>query len=170
MATEWKPRRSPQYRMPEGPQNRSPAVMAQRTESLDSLDDFPTPKWATRALIKEVFGGESFDGLSCWEPTCGRGYMAATLAEYFLHPCLRRWAVPYPAASAWRSASRAGVLRAARPASAGITGAAATATLKSSSVRTWRPPPTRCRRRSRRSLRTSCYKPSRDRGRTWKGV
>lgn len=83
MATEWKPRRSPQYRMPEGPQNRSPAVMAQRTESLDSLDDFPTPRWATRALIEEVFGEESFEGLSCWEPTCGRGYMASTLAEYF---------------------------------------------------------------------------------------
>ena len=83
MAAEWKPRRSPQYRMPEGPQNRSPAVMAQRTESLGSLDDFPTPKWATRALMEEVFDGESFKGLSCWEPTCGRGYMAATLAEYF---------------------------------------------------------------------------------------
>lgn len=81
--TEWKPRRSPQYRMPEGPQNRSPAVMAQRTEALDSLDDFPTPKWATRALIEEVLGGEKFDRLSCWEPTCGRGYMASTLAEYF---------------------------------------------------------------------------------------
>lgn len=69
--------------MPEGPQNRSPAVMAQRTEALDSLDDFPTPKWATRALIEEVLGGEKFDRLSCWEPTCGRGYMASTLAEYF---------------------------------------------------------------------------------------
>lgn len=80
---EWKPRRSPQYRMPEGPQNRSPAVMAQRTESLDSLDDFPTPKWATRALMEEVFAGEDFGALSCWEPTCGRGYMASTLAEYF---------------------------------------------------------------------------------------
>ncbi len=83
MASEWKPRRSPQYHLPEGPQNRSPAVMAQRTESLDSLDDFPTPKWATRALIEEVFRGVSFDELSCWEPTCGRGYMASTLGEYF---------------------------------------------------------------------------------------
>ncbi|PSJ20468.1 SAM-dependent methyltransferase, partial [Halomonas sp. ND22Bw] len=40
-------------------------------------------KWATRALIEEVLGGEKFDRLSCWEPTCGRGYMASTLAEYF---------------------------------------------------------------------------------------
>lgn len=83
MAAEWKPRRSPRYRMSEEPQNRSPAVMAQRTESRDSLDDFPTPKWATRALMEEVFDPKSFEGLSCWEPTCGRGYMAATLAEYF---------------------------------------------------------------------------------------
>lgn len=57
--------------------------MAQRTESLDSLDDFPTPKWATRALIEEVFADEDFSTLSCWEPTCGRGYMASALGEYF---------------------------------------------------------------------------------------
>jgi hypothetical protein len=31
-------------------QNTSHAVMAQRFEPLDSLDDFPTPPWATRAL------------------------------------------------------------------------------------------------------------------------
>jgi integrase len=33
-------------------QNTSHAVMAQRTESLDSPDDFPTPPWATRGLIE----------------------------------------------------------------------------------------------------------------------
>jgi hypothetical protein len=31
-------------------QNRSSAVMQQRSEPHDSLDDFPTPPWATRAL------------------------------------------------------------------------------------------------------------------------
>ena len=46
--------------MAEGPQDRSPAVVAQRTKFLDSLDDFPTPKWATRALTEEVFGGDIF--------------------------------------------------------------------------------------------------------------
>lgn len=35
-------------------QNTSSAVMAQRSEPHDSLDDFPTPPWATRALIKRV--------------------------------------------------------------------------------------------------------------------
>ena len=57
--------------------------MAQRTESADSLDDFPTPRWATRALAEEVLAEEDLAAASCWEPTCGRGYMAATLAEYF---------------------------------------------------------------------------------------
>ena len=33
-------------------QNTSHAVMAQRIEPADSLDDFPTPPWATRALLK----------------------------------------------------------------------------------------------------------------------
>lgn len=35
-------------------QNTSHAVMAQRAEAHDSLDDFPTPPWATRALIEHV--------------------------------------------------------------------------------------------------------------------
>lgn len=33
-------------------QNTSHAVMAQRVEAHDSLDDFPTPPWATRALLE----------------------------------------------------------------------------------------------------------------------
>jgi hypothetical protein len=81
--SEWKPRQSPRYRLPEGPQNRSAAVMAQRAEPVDSLDDFPTPRWATRALLNELSVIDNADALSCWEPTCGRGFMAATLAEYF---------------------------------------------------------------------------------------
>lgn len=79
----WRPRRSPKYNRIEGPQNRSPAVMSQRTESSDSLDDFPTPRWATRALLQEVLDNEKLSASSCWEPTCGRGYMSATLSEYF---------------------------------------------------------------------------------------
>ena len=39
-------------------QNTSYAVMAQRIEAQDSLDDFPTPPWATRALIEHVLGGK----------------------------------------------------------------------------------------------------------------
>ena len=40
-------------------QNTSHAVMAQRTESPDSLDDFPTPPWATRAFVEHVLGGKT---------------------------------------------------------------------------------------------------------------
>lgn len=81
--TDWKPRRSPTYSRVEGPQNRSPAVMSQRTEAIDSLDDFPTQRWATRALLTTIFAGTDLKSLSCWEPTCGRGFMAHTLAERF---------------------------------------------------------------------------------------
>ena len=65
-------------------QNTSHAVMAQRTEAADSPDDFPTPPWATRALIEHVL--EDKKGLAkmtCLEPACGAGHMAKVLAEYF---------------------------------------------------------------------------------------
>ena len=64
-------------------QNTSHAVMAQRHEAADSADDFPTPPWATRALIEHVIGPDEVRGLLCLEPACGRGHMAKPLAEYF---------------------------------------------------------------------------------------
>lgn len=64
-------------------QNTSHAVMAQRYEPKDSADDFPTPPWATRALLEHVIGPRKVEGLTCLEPACGRGYMSRPLAEYF---------------------------------------------------------------------------------------
>lgn len=66
-------------------QNKSHAVMAQRTEPSDSLDDFPTPPWATRALIEHVLENRSSPPrkLRCLEPACGVGHMSKVLAEYF---------------------------------------------------------------------------------------
>lgn len=64
--------------------NRSSAVMQQRTEPHDSLDDFPTPPWATRALcewLRQQHG--PLAGLTCREPAANRGHMARTLGEYF---------------------------------------------------------------------------------------
>lgn len=61
-------------------QNTSHAVMQQRSEPHDSLDDFPTPPWATRALCEHVIKGGQF---SVMEPCCNRGYMAKPLKEYF---------------------------------------------------------------------------------------
>lgn len=65
-------------------QNTSHAVMAQRTEAKDSPDDFPTPPWATRALIEHVLADKlSLATLTCLEPACGAGHMAKVLKEYF---------------------------------------------------------------------------------------
>jgi hypothetical protein len=65
-------------------QNTSHAVMAQRVEPRDSLDDFPSPPWATRACIEHVIAPTGdLRALTCLEPACGRGHMARTLAEYF---------------------------------------------------------------------------------------
>lgn len=64
-------------------QNTSHAVMAQRFESSDSPDDFPTPPWATRALLEHVIGRPELNQLTCLEPACGAGHMAEVLKEYF---------------------------------------------------------------------------------------
>jgi len=58
--------------------------MQRRHEDKDSLDDFPTPPWATRALMK--YGNDYLDFwplYTCREPAANRGYMARTLKEYF---------------------------------------------------------------------------------------
>jgi len=65
-------------------QNTSHAVMAQRIEPADSPDDFPTPPWATRALLEHVIGGKlTLANLTCLEPACGAGHMVRPLEEYF---------------------------------------------------------------------------------------
>lgn len=68
-------------------QNTSSAVMQQRIEPHDSLDDFPTPPWATRALVEHVLTRRWTLGTlsltSVREPCCNRGYMARPLTEYF---------------------------------------------------------------------------------------
>lgn len=64
-------------------QNRSHAVMAQRHEAADSLDYFPTPPWATRALCEHLDQHVGIGRQSCWEPAAGAGHMARPLAEYF---------------------------------------------------------------------------------------
>lgn len=67
-------------------QNTSHAVMAQRMEAQDSPDDFPTPPWATRALIEHVLGNKTeVAKQTCLEPACGAGHMARPLKEYFRH-------------------------------------------------------------------------------------
>ena len=62
--------------------------MAQRAEPRDSRDDFPSPPWATRALIEHVLKDkETLARSDCLEPACGAGSMAETLKEYFAETC-----------------------------------------------------------------------------------
>jgi hypothetical protein len=65
-------------------QNRSSAVMQQRSEPHHSLDDFPTPPWATRALC-EYLSEEEFclQNKSVREPAANRGHMVKPLSEFF---------------------------------------------------------------------------------------
>lgn len=62
------------------------AVMAARAEPRTSLDFFPTPPWATRALLVHVLEGALGCGLASrtvWEPAAGEGHMAEVLRERF---------------------------------------------------------------------------------------
>lgn len=75
------------------------SVMAQQSDEERSKGLFPTPPWATRALIEEVLRpvcGEIhansiydrtinpyFETQTVWEPACGQGHMSVPLAESF---------------------------------------------------------------------------------------
>src|SRR5215831_2523559 len=64
------------------------AIAHRRVEPDDSRDFFPTPPWATRALIERVFRHLGWErrckNQKAWEPACGEGHMAEVLREYFL--------------------------------------------------------------------------------------
>lgn len=64
-------------------QNRSNAVMQSRIEPHDSLDDFPTPSWGTRAAVEKIIRPNLLPLGTVWEPTCNRGYMTKPLRETF---------------------------------------------------------------------------------------
>lgn len=69
--------------MARGP-NRSTAVRERRVEAPDALDDFPTPPWATRALVRELIAeGEDPHAMHACDPACNRGFMARPMGEYF---------------------------------------------------------------------------------------
>lgn len=58
--------------------------MQRRVEAHDSLDDFPTPPWGTRALCEKLLGVyPDLEKMTVWEPAANRGYMARSLREYF---------------------------------------------------------------------------------------
>lgn len=58
----------------------SRAVVERRHTSLASLDYFPTPPWATRALVEKL-SGTLAGPHTVWEPAAGGGHMAEVLRE-----------------------------------------------------------------------------------------
>lgn len=65
-------------------QNRSSAVMQQRNEPDDSLDDFPTMPWGGRALCEQLRGRGLLDADDvCLEPAANRGFLVRGLKDYF---------------------------------------------------------------------------------------
>lgn len=60
------------------------AVVNRRETGKDSLDFFPTPPWATRALVHHVVPYRSIlRHMSALDPCAGIGHMAEPLKEYF---------------------------------------------------------------------------------------
>lgn len=64
--------------------NRSPAVMQRRKPAPHALDHFPTPPFATRAML-EVLSAEigPLDSMTAWDPCCAEGHMVKPLLEVF---------------------------------------------------------------------------------------
>jgi hypothetical protein len=63
----------------------SRTIMASRREPKRSRDFFPTPPWATRALMECALPHLGIDPCrlgNVWEPACGEGHMAEVLREY----------------------------------------------------------------------------------------
>lgn len=57
------------------------AVFNQRLSGTEGLDFFPTPPWATRALMEHVLTDNRRE--SVLDPCAGAGHMAVPLSEYF---------------------------------------------------------------------------------------
>lgn len=64
--------------------NAGRVTMPNRVEPDDSLDYFPTPPWATRALVMDILQprGISLDGVKIREPACGEGHISGVLEEF----------------------------------------------------------------------------------------
>ena len=61
------------------------SIMAGRQEPDDSLDFFPTPPWATRALLHHVIPQLGAGISNAWEPACGEGHISEVLRGYGIH-------------------------------------------------------------------------------------
>lgn len=61
------------------------AVMSERISAPDTLDYFPTPPWASRALVVDVLPQFGVDAalMTFWEPAAGGGHMVEALRPHF---------------------------------------------------------------------------------------
>lgn len=66
-------------------QNTTSAVMQQRSEPRESLDDFPTPPWATRAICRRIaeYSPRRLEDMLARDPCANRGHMVRPLQEHF---------------------------------------------------------------------------------------
>lgn len=62
---------------------RNLAVMANRVEEKDELDDFPTPPWAAWALAKMLPPNTVSPNKRVWEPAANRGHLVQGLLKNF---------------------------------------------------------------------------------------
>jgi hypothetical protein len=61
------------------------AVAAIKKDRGDEVQDFPTPCWATRALIEKILQPNDIptNEMTVWEPAANKGFMVRPLSEYF---------------------------------------------------------------------------------------
>ena len=59
-------------------------IAGNHARSKDEADYYPTPPWATNALIQFLASqGHKFGGKTCWEPAAGGGHMVDVLTNWF---------------------------------------------------------------------------------------
>lgn len=61
----------------------STAVMARRKNRRPSIDYYPTPPWATRALCNWMLARFDLGSKTCLDPAAGGGHMTEVLEEHF---------------------------------------------------------------------------------------
>lgn len=66
----------------------APPYITRKTKYADTMDDYPTAPWVTRAFVELVMCGNerrriaALSNMKIHEPACGRGHMLRTLREY----------------------------------------------------------------------------------------
>src|SRR5215831_785762 len=64
--------------------NKTLGVGLRRSSYVETHDDFPTPPWVARALMKYVIPDKAirWSGVRVLEQACGRGHISGVMREY----------------------------------------------------------------------------------------